>query len=431
MTNSRDWKVPFFSMWIGQAFSMVGSHLVRFALIWWLTETTGSATVLATATIMTSLPAIFLGPFAGVLVDRLSRKWVLIVSDGSIAVFTIVLAALFWLDKAQPWHVFGIMFLRAIGDSFHRPTMMSTTTLMVPKEQLSRVAGMNATLWGTLDFVVPPIGAVLLTVLGVRGVLPIDVITAAMAISVLLFLRIPQPEAKVQGKGAHAVLHDLGEGLRYIWDWKGMRYFMLTTLFWGVFMTPMRSFQSLLVVDHFKGGALELGWLTSAFGIGMLGGGALLSVWGGFKRSLATSITGTAVSSLGRLVVGLSPATAFWLAMGGQFVAGLGFAAHTSGMRAAEQVAVAPEMQGRFFAVSHAIFTGLTPISLSLFGPLADVVGVRIFWFLMPAAGLLLAVIRRLVPSIYHIEDPGADGRPIPAGAALVLQPAEAADEEE
>ena len=411
-TDARNWKVPFFTIWIGQAVSLVGSHLVRFALVWWLTEVTGSAVALATATTMFTLPSIFIGPFAGVLIDRLPRKWVLIVSDGSVALFTALLSLLFWLDVAQPWHVFAIMFLRAVGDSFQSPAMMSTTPLMVPKDQYQRVAGMNATLFGITAFAVPPLGAALLGLLGVRGILPLDVITAIAALLPLVFIPIPQPEATpAQQKGVAGVLRDLGEGLRYIWDWRGMRWFMITTLLWGVFMTPIFSFQPLLVTEYFRGGPVELGWMSSGFGIGMLVGGALLSAWGGFPRRMATSITGTVVTSLGRLAVALTPPGVWPLAIAGQFIAGLGFSAHTSGMRAAEQAAVAPEMQGRFFAVSHAAFTGLTPISLAIFGPLADVWGVRPFWFLMPAAGLVLAAVRRAIPGIYHMEDAGADGR--------------------
>lgn len=408
------WKTPFFTIWIGQAISLVGSHLVRFALVWWLTEVTGSAVALATATTMFTLPAIFVGPFAGVLIDRLPRKWVLILSDGSVALFTALLSLLFWLDLAQPWHVFAIMFLRALGDAFQSPAMMSTTALMVPKDQLQRVAGMNATLFGILSFAVPPMGAVLLGLMDVRGILPLDVITAVFALLPLMFIPLPGPTPEAQaaaGKGAAGVLRDLGDGLRYIWNWKGMRYFMLTTLVWGVFMTPLFSFQPLLVTEHFRGGPVELGWLSSAFGVGMLLGGGLLSVWGGFPRRLATSITGTVVTSIGRLVVGLTPPNLMPVALVGQFIAGLGFSAHTSGMRAAEQAAVARDMQGRFFAVSHATFTALTPISLAIFGPLADVWGVRMFWFLMPIAGIIMAAIRRGVPSIYHLEDAGADGR--------------------
>jgi DHA3 family macrolide efflux protein-like MFS transporter len=270
----------------------------------------------------------------------------------------------------------------------------------------------------------------LLGFLDVRGILPLDVFTAIAAVVPVALFRIPQPEAQqVQGTGVRAVIRDLGEGLRYIWEWKGMRWFMATTLIWGVFVTPLMSFQPLLVTQYFKGGAAEVGWMSSSFGIGMLAGGTLLSVWGGFPRRLTTSIIGTVITCLGRLMVGIAPPTAFWLAIVGQFITGLGFSAHTSGTRAAEQAVVAPEMQGRFFAVSFSIFTALSPISLSIFGPLADIWGVRVFWFLMPIAGGVLAAIRRWVPSIYNLEDAGADGRatvqgdvgkPKPAISAIV-----------
>ena len=403
--ENRNWKVPFYTIWIGQAVSLAGSRLVRFALIWWLTETTGSATILATATSVGFLPTIFIGPFAGALVDRWPRKWTLIISDGTIALLTALLSLLFWLEVAQPWHVLAIIFLRSVGDAFQNPAMSSTTPLMVPKSQLSRVAGMNSTLWGILDFAVPPMGALLLGLLRVRGVLPLDVLTALLALIPLAVIPIPDPEAKAQGKGAEAVLRDMGAGLRYIWDWRGLRWMMATAAIWGMVLWPVNSFAPLLITEHFGGGALELGWLSSASGIGMLLGGLVLSAWGGFKRHLSTSILGTTISLTGRLLIGIAPASAFWLAIVGQFIGGFGFSARMTGMRAAQQSVVAPEMQGRFFSVQFSLFTALTPISLAIAGPIADAYGVRLFWFVMPIVGLLIAALWRLTPEIYHMED--------------------------
>jgi DHA3 family macrolide efflux protein-like MFS transporter len=119
---------------------------------------------------------------------------------------------------------------------------------------------------------------------------------------------------------------------------------------------------------------------------------------------MATGILGMSVSASGRLLIGLAPATALWMAILGQFIGGLGFAAYNTGTRATQQAVVAPEMQGRFFAVRFSVFTALTPISLAIAGPVADAVGVRLFWFLWPAAGLLIAAIWRLVPAVYDIE---------------------------
>jgi DHA3 family macrolide efflux protein-like MFS transporter len=128
--SSPGWKVRFFTIWTGQALSLVGSALVQFALIWWLTETSGSAKTLTTATAASFLPTIFLGPLVGTLVDRWSRKWVLIVSDGIIALATALLAILFGLGVARLWHVFVILFVRSLGDCFQGPAMISTTPSM-------------------------------------------------------------------------------------------------------------------------------------------------------------------------------------------------------------------------------------------------------------------------------------------------------------
>jgi len=404
--NTPRWKAAFFTIWTGQAFSLVGSALVQFALIWWLTETTGSAKTLALATAASLIPTILLGPFAGTLVDRWPRKWVLIVSDGIIALLTALLGALFWLDVAQIWHVYAILFLRSLADRFQTPAMTSTTALMVPQDQLTRVAGMNATLQGIIRFAAPPLGALLLAVVDVRGILPLDVITAAFAILPLFFVRVPQPTSKVAGgTGLRSVAQSFVEGLRYAWDRRGLRFLVATAALWALIWQPVLAFLPLLVTDHFGGGALELGWLQSASGIGMIAGGVLLGVWGGFDRRMATSLTGTSVGVLAVFITSLAPPNALWVGITGYTILGVALAMHTSGIRAAQQTVVAPEMQGRFFTLNESIFSAMGPLALIAAAPLADRFGVRPFWFACAAGGLVIVLIRRFVSAIYYIED--------------------------
>jgi len=128
----------FFTIWIGQQFSLVGSTLAQFALVWWLTQTTGSATILATATAVAILPNVFLGPFVGVWVDRWSRRAILIAADGLVALASAVLALLFWSGAIQVWQVYLVLLVRAVGDTFHWPAMTATTPLMVPEQHLPR-----------------------------------------------------------------------------------------------------------------------------------------------------------------------------------------------------------------------------------------------------------------------------------------------------
>ena len=204
--RTPNWAAPFFTIWIGQALSLIGSGLGGFALIWWLTATTGSATVLATASLVQILPGVILGPFVGALVDRWNRRTVMIVADGVIALFSAWLALLFWAGTVQIWHVYAIMFARALGGAFHWPAMQASTSLMVPKDQLSRTAGMNQTLHGILNIVSPPLGAFLMAVLPVHSIMAIDVLTATFAIAPLFFVHIPQPERR-EANGAAAKAH--------------------------------------------------------------------------------------------------------------------------------------------------------------------------------------------------------------------------------
>lgn len=212
------WKLRFFTVWIGQAFSLFGSQLVQFALVWWLTETTRSATVLATATLVAILPQVVLGPIAGPLIDRWNRKHVMIVADSLMALTTLVLAALFAAGTAQIWQVYLAMFIRAAAGGFHQPSMQASTSLMVPDDQLSRVAGLNQMLQGLMSIVAPPVGALLIGVLPMPGVLAVDIGTALVAVLAVLIVPIPQPSrlAAAAGSALATFWRDLRDGLGYI-----------------------------------------------------------------------------------------------------------------------------------------------------------------------------------------------------------------------
>src|SRR4030042_661907 len=141
----------FFVMWGCQAPSLIGSALVQFALVWWLTIETESATVLAFAMMMAMLPQIVIGPFAGALVDRWNRRHVMIWADLSIALATAVLIVLFAADIQQVWHIYAILFVRSAGGAFQWPAMAASTTLMVPKKHLARVGGLNEAIQGAVS----------------------------------------------------------------------------------------------------------------------------------------------------------------------------------------------------------------------------------------------------------------------------------------
>jgi DHA3 family macrolide efflux protein-like MFS transporter len=402
------WKPPFFSIWSGQAISLVGSQLVQFALVWWLTQSTGSATVLAMATLAAVLPGVLLGPIAGTLVDRWNRRLVMLVADGFVALISAWLAYLFWTGSMTVWHVYVAMLARAMGEAFHWPAMQASTSLMVPREHLSRVAGMNQTMQGALGVAAPPLGAILLALLPLHGVMAVDVATAAFAILPLLFVVVPQPGPSVpaeSGTARSSVMSEMGQGLRYVWRWPGLMAVLIMAMVINFVVNPAFALMPLLVTEHFGGGALQLGWLESSWGIGMVLGGLLLSVWGGFRHRVYTSLSGLVVSGIAIVGVGLAPAAAFWLALGALFVAGFMNPLVNGPLFAILQATVAPEMQGRVFTLVGSLCSAMMPLSLAVAGPVAEAVGIRTWYVVGGAIFALIGVVSFSVPVIVHLED--------------------------
>src|SRR5688572_15677971 len=193
MATNNNWARRFFTLWTGQALSLLGSQLVQFAIIWYLTESTQSATTLAFASMMGLLPQVLLSPFIGTWVDRGNRRLILIAADASVAIVTLILAALFAFDLVQVWHIYLGLFIRAIAGGFHQSAFGASVVLLVPAGQLARVQGFNQALYGGLNIISAPLGAYLYAVLPMQGILSIDVGTALLAIGILLFFQIPQP----------------------------------------------------------------------------------------------------------------------------------------------------------------------------------------------------------------------------------------------
>ena len=398
---------PFFTVWTGQVFSLLGSELVQFALVWWLTTTTGSAMVLALATMMAVLPRVFVSPVAGALVDRWNRRTVMMMADGLSALAIVVLAVLFAVDAVQVWHVYVVMFVRAACGAFHWPAMQASTTLMVPEGHLARVAGLNEALRGMGAIVAPPLGALLLTVLPMQGVLAVDVVTAILAISPLFFVHIPQPERTETAAQASrpSMVADLAEAARFLRAWPGILMIIVIAVLGNLLIFPAVSLQPLLVTEHFGGDALQLAWLQSAFGVGMVSGGITLSVWGGFKRRSLTGLLALALGGVGFAAIGVAPANGFPMALGSMFFAWFMNPIANGSLTAVLQIIVPADMQGRVFNLLQSASGAMVPLGLIIAGPLADVLGVRI-WFLI--AGIAMAVMgigALFVPAITRLYD--------------------------
>ena len=397
---------PFLTLWVGQVFSLLGSQLVQFALIWWLTQQTGSATVLAMASIVGLVPQVVLGPFVGPLVDRWNRKRTMILADAAVALATLGLALLFWSGQAELWHVYAILFIRALGGTFHGPAISASTSLMVPPEHLTRVQGLNQMLNGGLNIISAPLGALLLQLLPLQGVLMIDLVTAAIAITTVLLVRVPQPEhaEAATGSAVGQYWQDLRAGLRYVLNWRGLLILMGMATLINLVLSPSMSFIPLLVTEHFEGTAWHLSAMEAALGIGVLVGGVLLGAWGGFKSRVYTSLLGLVGMGLSVLLAGVVPASLFPLAVLAMGLMGLMSSLTNGPIMAVLQAAVAPSMQGRVFTLLSSAAMAMMPLGLAVAGPLADVMGVRAWFVVGGLVTLAAGVGGYFIPSLVNIE---------------------------
>jgi DHA3 family macrolide efflux protein-like MFS transporter len=407
--EKNDWRVRFFTVWGGQAISLLGSQLVQFGLVWWLTQTTGSAKVLAGASLAGFLPQVVLGPLVGALVDRWNRRMTLILADTVTAGATVVLAVLFATGRVEIWHVYALLLVRATAGAFHWTAMTASTSLMVPEGQLARIQGLNQMLNGGMNIASAPLGAVLLSLLPLQGVLAVDVGTALVAVLSLAVVSIPQPPGESgpgeRPTGPGGVWADLRAGLRYVWAWPGLVAIMAMAAMVNLLLNPAFALLPLLVSEHFDGQALHLGVAESAWGVGVVLGGLALSAWGGFKRRILTSLLGLVGLGAGAVLVGLVPGSAFPLAAGALFFIGITNPMINGPIFAILQAQVAPGMQGRVLTLLSSVAMAMTPLGLVLAGPLAEAFGVRAWFLAGGALTALVGVAGLFTPVVVQVEE--------------------------
>jgi DHA3 family macrolide efflux protein-like MFS transporter len=408
VNDGRTWKARFFSIWTGQAFSLLGSELVSFALVWYLTVETESATVLAISSLVVMLPRIILGPIFGSLVDRWNRRLVMLFSDAFIALATIGLAVLFASEIVEIWHIYTLMFVRSVAGSLHGMAMGASTSLMVPVEHFTRIQGFNQFLNGGLGIIAAPLGAVLLDVLPMQGILAIDVVTAVIAIVPLLFFDVPQPDrVEKQAGEKDSIWEDMKDGFAYLRKRNGLMAIIGMAMVINLVLTPASSLMALLVRGHFNGEAIQFGLFNSSFSFGIIGGSLLLGVWGGFKNKAVTSMVGVLGIGIGFIALGLLPPTAFYIALGFGVVTGLTLPLANGGIGAIMQSSITPEMQGRVMGLLNAGASAMSPIGLLLAGPMADTFGIQFPYMLSGIVTLVMGVAGFLIPAVMNIEEEG------------------------
>ncbi len=349
------------------------------------------------ASLVGLLPQVVLAPFIGPLINRWSRKKIMMLADGMIALFTLILSFLFFFDIVEIWHIFIVLFLRSLSGAFHSSASFSTIPIMVPKERLTNVGGLDQAFNGVMNIIGAPLGAILLKLIDIQGLLWIDVFTAVVAITILFFIHVPS----VMGNTTEKMLviksyfHILRDGFKYLITWRGLVFLVVFSLILNATITPAFSLLALFVTDHFQKGVMELGLLQSIFGVGILVSGILMSAWGGFKKKMYSMMLGVALMGIGMVLFGISPEGEIIFGYFGMAFVGFGMVVTNAPMSAAMQEVVHPEMQGRLGSLVTSVSSLGTPIGLIIAGPVSDWIGINIWFFI---TGIIFMSLSLIIP---------------------------------
>lgn len=399
---NNNWKRTFTIIWGGQFFSILTSSLVNFAIIIWLSLKTGSAEMLAWAAIASMLPQSVIGPFTGTLIDRWDRKRIMIFADSFIALCTLALAILFWLDISRIWHIFILLGLRSVGSAFHMPAMQASVPLLAPVEQLTRIAGINQIIASVSQIAGPALGAMLITIWDIEYVLLFDVVGALIAVTSLFFVHIPNPE-KEEGKMRNFI-KEMKVGVMAVFRSKGLSFVFLYNILLHFFIVPISVLFPLMTLQYFHGTEFQAGIIEAIWSVGALAGGAVMGAkvyrinrvvlmnWMYLFTGITFLLTGF-----------LSPGGFFWFAVL-TALGGVGGAVFNSAFNGLVQTKIEASVLGRVFSMLFTVTLVPSMLGLVSIGFIADGLGLSLSFILCGIVVILIGVAAFLTPSAMRID---------------------------
>jgi len=398
----NNWKKVFAIIWTGQFFSYLSSSVVSFAAIIWLSFETKSASVLAMAAIFSMLPQALIGPFTGVFVDRWNRKRIMIFSDAFIALCSLVLAILFFMGRVEIAYIYILLALRSVGSAFHGPSMQASVPLLAPEAELTRIAGINQMIMSVSSIAGPALGALMVTYLDMAYVMLFDVVGAIIACTSLLFVFIPNPEKKPTFEKPH-VFREMREGFLVISRNRGLLLLFMFSVLVMLFLMPVSVLFPLMTLEHFNGDAFQMSVIEVVWGVGMVVGGALLSMRQ-FKGNQVVMINLTYILlGLTFLFSGILPPEGFVMFVVLTAFGGVAGAVYHSMFTALVQRSVVPEALGRVFSLYGSVAILPSLIGLTATGLIADYVGVTYAFVIAGAIIILIGVVAMFVRPVMRI----------------------------
>ena len=426
-------------VWLGQIVSVLATNMSLFALTIWVFEKTGSATALGLMQVFFITPLLIITPFAGVLVDRHNRKLMMMVSDLTAGLATISILILQAFGVLEVWHLYAAAVFQGLGNAFQWPAYSAAISTMIPKEKYGRANGMMSLIEMGPGVLAPMLAGALLPVIGLTGILSLDVATFLLAILVLLFVHVPQPPRTAEGAEAQGnIFKEAVFGFRYIFARPSLLGLQLVFFFGNLCAGIAYTVLAPMILLRTGNDSVSLGLVQSAGAIGGIVGGVLMSAWGGFKRRVHGVLAGWMLSSFFFSLVGLGTWLPLWI--GATALSSL-FAPLINGSnQAIWQSKVAPDVQGRVFSARTLIAWMTNPISPLIAGTLADYVlepamrapsglstslgwlvppgpgaGMGLLIFFSCLGGILAGLTGYFVQAIRHAEDILPDHDALPA----------------
>ncbi|MGE4274243.1 MAG: MFS transporter [Desulfitobacterium sp.] len=401
--KNKHWKRSFYTLWAGQAVSLITSAVLQMAIIWYLTEKTGSAMVLSIATLVGFLPQAILGPVIGVLVDRYHRKYAMIGADLLIAAVGLILALASLAMELPVWLIMIVLFLRSVGTAFHSPALNAVTPLLVPEDQLTKCAGYTQSIQSASYILGPAVAAFLYAIWDLNAIILLDVGGAIFASILTAFVFIPKLEASktaVQGN----IMLEMKEGYTALQSNKGLFALLWVGAIYMLLFMPINALFPLMSMKYFGGTTFHASIVEIVFAVGMLVGGLVLGVWGGFKNRVMSLTASVLLMGASLAASGLLPVKGYGVFVLCSTLMGFSAPFYSGVQTALFQEKINPEYLGRVFALLGSVVSVVMPLGLVLSALFADTLGVN-RWFLI--SGILImgvAVLPGIIPALRNID---------------------------
>ena len=399
---SQNWKKPFVMIYVGQAFSLLGSAAVQFAVIWWLTIQTESAITLTLASIVSFLPNMLIGPLAGVWIDRYNRRTVMIAADGLVALSSVILGAAFLLSAAPPiWFIYIVLFLRGLGNTFHAPAMQAAIPLLVPTEMFTKVGGWGNLVTSVSTMLGPVLGAALMGIIPIAGIMLVDIFGALFAIVCLLFVIIPDLPRSTEKPDFRT---DLRQGFAVMRQNRSLMATLPALILSTIVYMPLGALFPLLVRVHFMGEAWHNSVVELVFSAGLMVSSLIMAVWGGMRRRFLMVSLAIGLLGMTALISGALPQSGYWAFVACCFFMGGSGTFFNVPLTAYIQESTPPESLGKVFSLYLTLMTLAMPIGLLVAGPVTEIVGPDKWFFWSGIAMVATAILCRLMTRRYDKE---------------------------